>query len=84
MHINAGVRAPTLMLWVNIGVIEAAVFVAIAAAIDARHRNAIIAGGLVEAAITYAEYAYAKKAGLASAEPGTEGQAPAGPRRMGW
>jgi hypothetical protein len=77
MHINAHTRAATLMLWVNIGVVEAAVFVAIAAAIDSKHRKAIIAGGLVEAAITYTEYVYAKRAGLNSAESGTEAPAAA-------
>lgn len=72
MHINAHARAGTLMQWVNIGLAEAAVFVAIAAAVDKKHRTAIILGGLLEGVITYYEYVYAKKKGLESTEPGTE------------
>jgi len=71
-ELNADTRAPTLMKWVYIGLIEAALFVIIAAAIDKRHRKAIIAGGVAEGAITYLEYVHGKKAGLASSEPGTE------------
>jgi hypothetical protein len=70
-HINAGARADTLMFWVNVGTIEAGVLIAIAA-MDKKHRTAIIAGGLFEGIITYGEYLYAKQAGLASNEPGTE------------
>jgi hypothetical protein len=71
-HLNAHKRAPTLMLWVNIGMAEAAVFVAIAAILDKKHRVPIILGGVTEAVITYGEYVYAKQSGLASEEPGTE------------
>jgi hypothetical protein len=72
-EINAGSRAPTLMKWVNIGTAEAALFVAVAAYFDPPHRVPIIAGGITEGVITYAEYLHGKKAGLASSEPGTEG-----------
>lgn len=68
-HLNAETRAPTLMLWVNIGMIEAAGFVAIAAFFDRKHASAFLAGGIAEGAITYAEYVYAKKSGLEN--PGT-------------
>ena len=71
-EINAHSRADTLMKWVNVGLIEGAVFVLIAAAIDPKHRNALLAGGLLEGIITYFEYRHAKQSGLASAEPGTE------------
>ena len=71
-ELNADARAPTLMKWVTVGLVEAAVFVAIAAAIDRKHRAAIILGGLAEGVITLAEYMHGKHAGLASAEPGTE------------
>jgi hypothetical protein len=71
-ELNAAERAPTLMKWVNIGMAEAALFVAVAAAVDKAHRVPIILGGVVEGAITYAEYLHGKQAGLASNAPGTE------------
>lgn len=71
-ELNADRRAPTLMKWVTIGMLEAGAFVFIAAVIDKKHRAAIIAGGLTEGIITWAEYAHGKQAGLASSLPGTE------------
>jgi hypothetical protein len=71
-ELNADKRAPTLMKWVHIGLVEAALFVVVAAAIDRRHRGAIVAGGVTEAVITYLEYQHGKSAGLASDQPGTE------------
>lgn len=71
-ELNADRRAETLMKWVSVGMVEGAVLIAIAAAIDKKHAYAIIAGGSIEALITYGEYQYAKKSGLASDEPGTE------------
>ena len=71
-ELNADKRAPTLMKWVNIGMIEAAAFVAVAAILDRRHRIPIIFGGVAEGVITYAEYLHGKKAGLGSGQPGTE------------
>jgi len=71
-QLNAKKRAPTLMKWVHIGLVEAAVFVAAAAIFDPAHRTAIIIGGVAEGAITYAQYMHAKQAGLASDLPGTE------------
>jgi K+-transporting ATPase A subunit len=71
-EINADRRAGTLMKWVHLGIAQAALFVFIAAAIDAKHRAAIIAGGLTAAVLMYLQYVYAMKAGLASGGPGTE------------
>lgn len=71
-EINAHSRIATLMKWVNIGVVEAILFVAIAAYIDKKHRTAILAGGILELSITYAEYMYAKSSGMKSTLPGTE------------
>lgn len=71
-ELNAKKRASTLMKWVNIGSVESAAVVAIAATVDPRHRNAIIAGGVFAFVITYGEYVYAKRAGLTSDQPGTE------------
>lgn len=71
-ELNADKRAPTLMKWVNIGVVEAIAAVAIAAAIDKRHRTAIIAGGALAIIVTYGEYMYAKSSGLRNGGPATE------------
>ena len=71
-ELNANKRAATLMKWVNIGLAEAILFVAIAAKIDRKHRMAIIAGGVLEMVITYGQYFYAKRSGLANGGPATE------------
>jgi ABC-type molybdate transport system substrate-binding protein len=71
-ELNADRRAETLMKWVTVGMVEGVAIVAIAASIDKQHAMAILAGGALEAVITYFEYQYAKKSGLASPEPGTE------------
>ena len=71
-EINAGKRAPTLMKWVHIGIAQAALFVAIAAVIDARHRAAIISGGAAAGALMYIQYVHARRAGLQSSDEGTE------------
>lgn len=72
VQINAGKRAPTLMQWVHVGQFEALAFVVIAAVIDPVFAGAFLAGGLLEMAVTEVEYRYAKRAGLASDQPGTE------------
>ena len=74
-EINAGSRAPTLMKWVHLGILEAAALVGIAAIISPQVGFAFVAGGIVEIGITYLEYRHAKAAGLASSEPGTESYA---------
>ena len=71
-EINASTRADTLMKWVHIGLVQAGLFVVIAAAIDKRHKAAIVTGGALAAGIMYWSYAHAKKAGLSSEEPPTE------------
>ncbi len=71
-EINASTRADTLMKWVHIGLLQAAGFVVVAAWWDKRHRTAIIAGGGIAAALMYYQYDHAKRAGLASDQPGTE------------
>lgn len=64
-HLNADKRAPTLMMWVHVGQIEALAFIVIAAVIDPKYAKAFLAGGALEMVITEAEYLYAKKMGLA-------------------
>lgn len=76
-EINAGVRAGTLMKWVNIGTVEAALFVAIAASLEKDTRGAVLLGGTLAAAITYTEYLYAKYSGLRNGGPPTENWAAA-------
>ena|SRR5277367_600588 len=71
LNAKAG-RAETSQKWVNVGLIEGIVFVVIAAVIDPRNRMAFLAGGALEAAVTYYEYAHATQAGLASTEEPTE------------
>jgi hypothetical protein len=75
-EINAGSRSRTLMKWVNIGVAQAAGFVVIAAAIDPKHRKAIVSGGVTAGVLMYVQYEHARRAGLrgaAAGQPGTEG-----------
>jgi len=70
-EINASSRADTLMKWVIIGMIQAAIFVAIAAMIDKDKWPALAGGGLA-GAMMWMSYAHAKSAGLKSQLPGTE------------
>ena len=71
-EINASTRSATLMKWVKLGLYQAAAFVAVAAAWDRKHRTAILAGGILAGGLMWMQYDHANKAGLASAEPGTE------------
>ncbi len=71
-EINANARADTLMKWVHLGIGQAALFIAIAAFIDRKHRLEIIGGGLTAGVLMYVQYTHAKSAGLRSSEPGTE------------
>jgi hypothetical protein len=76
-EMNIRKRARTLMKWVHIGQTESLFVVVIAAAIDKKHRNAIIAGGVLGMAITEIEYVYAKQSGLTNPGPPTEEYPPA-------
>jgi hypothetical protein len=71
-ELNAKSRADTLMKWVNIGVGQAAVFVAIAAVIDRKHAKPILVGGALASVVMYASYLHGRRAGLDSAQPTTE------------
>src|ERR1700678_3335815 len=71
LETNAGKRAPTMWKWVILGLVEGALLIGIAAAVDKQYAQYIIYGGAAEALITFAEYAYAKQSGLASPEQGT-------------
>ena len=71
-EINAHSRAETLMKWVNVGLIEGAILVCVALAVDKKYRAPILLGALAEALITWFEYQHAKLSGLRSDEPSTE------------
>ena len=73
-EINASTRSETLMKWVHLGLLQSAGFIAAAALVDRKHAPAIVAGGASAAVIMYGCYWHANKAGMASSEPGTEGQ----------
>ena len=73
VEINVSKRADTLMKWVTIGLIESAVMVGIAAAIDKKYAVYLLAGGAFEGVVTYAEYVYGKQSGLRNTgQPETE------------
>jgi hypothetical protein len=72
-EINADKRASTLMKWVNIGLGVAAIFVGIAVIwLDAEHWPSLL-GGALAGLIMGLLYVLAKRWGLRSAAPGTEG-----------
>lgn len=84
-EINAGTRADSLMKWVHLGIGQAAIFIAVAAWIDAKHRRAIVGGGVLAGGLMYAQYVHAKRAGLASSAPPTETTMPApGGMKAAW
>jgi hypothetical protein len=72
-EINAGARADTLMKWVNIGLAQAALFVAIGMAAEppGKRWRPLVGGGLAMV-LLYAQYIHARNAGMKSSEPGTE------------
>ena len=71
-EINIKTRGDTLMKWVHLGEALGAAFVLIAAAIDSRHRGAILAGGVVAIISSEAFYRHAKESGLSNPGPATE------------
>lgn len=71
-ELNIKKREATLMKWVHIGQIEAAVFILIASIMDKKHRVPIIAGGVLGMVITEAEYLHARDSGLRNPGPMTE------------
>ena len=73
-EINASSRSETLMKWVHVGLVQSAGFIIVASLVDRKHAPAIIAGGASAAAIMYGSYLHALAKGLASDEPGPEGQ----------
>lgn len=70
-EINADKRAKTLMKWVWIGLVQAALFIWIAATSLKGGRPAVF-GALLAAGLMLGSYIYAKRAGLANGGPSTE------------
>jgi hypothetical protein len=83
-ELNASARAETLMKYVNLGLAQSAVFIAVAMKFDPAHAKPILAGGLLAGALMYGLYAHAKGAGLASGAPPTEQHAPKASRGLSW
>ena len=71
-ELNAAARGDTLMKWVNLGVGQGVLFVALAAWWDKQHRVAILTGGAIAAVLLYGQYTHARKSGLAGGGPPTE------------
>lgn len=70
-EINAGPRSATLMKWVKIGLLQAALFVLIAAYLDDETWPSVF-GGTLAGIIMYGSYVHARNAGMKSNLPGTE------------
>lgn len=71
-EINIKTRGKTLMKWVHLGEALGAGFVVVAAAIDKRHRGAILAGGAFAIASSESFYRHAAASGLKEPGPMTE------------
>jgi hypothetical protein len=70
-ELNARARSATLMKWVKLGLVQAAVFVAVGVWMDKRRWPPLLGGGLA-AAMLWASYRHALESGLSSSAPGTE------------
>ncbi len=70
-EINAKARAGTLMKWVHLGLLQAAVFVGIGVALHPKRWPPAVGGGLA-GVLLYLQYAHAKESGLRSIDVGTE------------
>lgn len=71
-EINIRKRGGTLMKWVHVGQFVSLILVLIAAAIDRKHRAAILAGGFLAMATIELMYMHAKKAGMENSGAETE------------
>lgn len=62
-EINAQTRAATLMKWVHIGLVQAAVFMLIGVYLHPKRWPPLVGGGLA-GVLLYGQYVHAKNAGL--------------------
>lgn len=74
-EINAAARSETLMKWVKLGLVQAALFTGLGVMLDKRRWPPLLGGGLA-AALLWGQYIHAKNAGMKSLLPGTEGGPP--------
>ncbi len=70
-EINADKRSDTLMKYVYLGLAQSAAFIIIAALLS-DYPLSVLSGGAMGGGLMLAQYKHALKAGLRSAEPGTE------------
>lgn len=72
-EINAKKRAGTLMKWVHIGLVQAGLFISIMTIAEPPGKKwRPMTGGILAMILLYGQYVYAKAAGIASTEEGTE------------
>ena len=74
-EINAAARAETLMKWVKIGLLQAAVFAGIGIYLDKDRWPPAVGAGLA-GALLWVQYVHARNEGLKSSEPPTESYGP--------
>lgn len=70
-ELNASKRAPTLMKWVHLGLLQAAGFVVLGAFLHP-HRWPPVLGGGIAIALLYGQYLYAKEQGIKNPGAATE------------
>lgn len=83
-EINAHSRADTLMKWVRLGMLQAFLFVVVAAMLDQKRAPYILGGGLGSMGLMYWQYKHALACGLRSNAPGTEGSTDPNASRAGY
>lgn len=71
-ELNASKRAETLMKWVNLGIVQAAIFVGAAVAFEPKRARPLISGGVLAAGFMYLLYHHAKVSGIQNGGPETE------------
>jgi hypothetical protein len=74
-EINAHSRSKTLMKWVYVGLIQAALFIAVMAYMEKETGGsviAVLAGGALAGVVLLLSYAHAKASGMKSHAKGTE------------
>lgn len=74
-ELNAAARAPTLMKWVKLGLLQAAGFTALGMLFAGQAGYAvwpIAAGGLTAGALIWVQYVHARNSGVANGGPPTE------------
>lgn len=72
MEINSVRRGPTLMKWVHLGMVQAVLFVGVAAWLDRAHKWEYISGASLAMLMLYGQYMHARNAGLAKMGLSTE------------